>query len=415
MYHQRFLVLAVWCLIFCGLPARAAEPIDIGSQRELFVDDYLIGQLSGDARQVLQKPVPQEVVLVTDKPWEGNTCAYYTIFQDGERYRMYYRGSHYDTQTRKSAHAEVVCYAESRDGIHWTKPELGLCDFAGSKANNIVWNGLGGHNFTPFKDANPACPPEARYKALAGGGGGAKHGLYAFQSADGLHWSLIRNEPVITKGAFDSQNLAFWDPHAKLYREFHREFRGVRDIMGGTSSDFLTWTDPVFLEYPGAPKEHLYTNAIRTYDAGSAPVDRLPDAVSSGTRRPGRAGVHDQPRRVHVPSLAGGPDPRHRAGESRRQSQQLYDVGTGPVARQRQGVLGLRDGSLLHRSGQPRAAFHVSRRRLCVRTRIRRRRATGHQAVAFCRDETDHQRRHCRRGTNPRGNPRHGRPSDRRL
>ena len=266
MYHQRFLVLAVWCLIFCGLPARAAEPIDIGSQRELFVDDYLIGQLSGDARQVLQKPVPQEVVLVTDKPWEGNTCAYYTIFQDGDRYRMYYRGSHYDTQTRKSAHAEVVCYAESRDGIHWTKPELGLCEFAGSKANNIVWNGLGGHNFTPFKDANPACPPEARYKALAGGGGGAKHGLYAFQSADGLHWSLIRNEPVITKGAFDSQNLAFWDPHAKMYREFHREFRGVRDIMGGTSSDFLTWTDPVFLEYPGAPKEHLYTNAIRTYD-----------------------------------------------------------------------------------------------------------------------------------------------------
>jgi hypothetical protein len=143
---------------------------------------------------------------------------------------------------------------------------LGLCEFAGSKANNIVWNGLGGHNFTPFKDANPACPPEARYKALAGGGGGAKHGLYAFQSADGLQWSLIRNEPVITKGAFDSQNLAFWDPHAKTYREFHREFRGVRDIMSGTSSDFLAWTDPVFLEYPGAPKEHLYTNAIRTYD-----------------------------------------------------------------------------------------------------------------------------------------------------
>src|SRR5690606_18993266 len=24
-------------------------------------------------------------------------------------------------------------------------------------------------------------------------------------------------------------------------------------------------TDPVFLEYPGAPKEHLYTNTIRRY------------------------------------------------------------------------------------------------------------------------------------------------------
>jgi hypothetical protein len=108
--------------------------------------------------------------------------------------------------------------------------------------------------------------PQARYKALAGGSGGAKHGLYAFQSADGLRWSLVRGEPVITQGAFDSQNLAFWDPQVRLYREFHRQFRGVRDIMTGTSTDFLTWTDPVFLEYPGAPKEHLYTNAIRAYE-----------------------------------------------------------------------------------------------------------------------------------------------------
>lgn len=261
MFHRR-LALAFSALLLATPLAHATDPVDIGTQRELFVDDYLIGQFSGEARQVLQKPVPQEVVLVTDKPWEGNTCAYYTIFQDGERYRMYYRGSHYDEQTRKAAHAEVVCYAESRDGIRWTKPELGLCEFAGSTANNIVWNGPGGHNFTPFKDANPDCPPEARYKALAGGRGG----LLAFQSADGLNWSLIRNEPVITKGAFDSQNLAFWDPHTRLYREFHRQFRGERDIMTGTSSDFLTWTDPVFLEYPGAPKEHLYTNAILSYE-----------------------------------------------------------------------------------------------------------------------------------------------------
>jgi hypothetical protein len=145
MFHRR-LALAFSALLLATPLAHATDPVDIGTQRELFVDDYLIGQFSGEARQVLQKPVPQEVVLVTDKPWEGNTCAYYTIFQDGERYRMYYRGSHYDEQTRKAAHAEVVCYAESRDGIRWTKPELGLCEFAGSTANNIVWNGPGGQS-----------------------------------------------------------------------------------------------------------------------------------------------------------------------------------------------------------------------------------------------------------------------------
>jgi hypothetical protein len=72
---------------------------------------------------------------------------------------------------------------------------------------------------------------------------------------------------VITQGAFDSQNLAFWDPTRKLYVDFHRTFRaGVRDIMTCTSRDFLHWTEPVLLEYPGAPSEHLYTNAIRPYE-----------------------------------------------------------------------------------------------------------------------------------------------------
>jgi hypothetical protein len=245
----------------------AAETIDIGSRRELLVDEYIIQSLSGDAELRLHKPQPREVVLVTDKPWEGNTCAYYTVFRDGERYRMYYRGSHYDTTRRKMAHPQVTCYAESTDGVHWTKPDLGLCEFAGSKANNIVWDGVGTHNFVPFKDPNPECTQDAKYKALSGGGSGYKRGLYALKSPDGLRWELMSNEPVITKGAFDSQNLAFWDPVHKLYRDYHRTFRnGVRDIMTCTSTDFLNWTEPVHLEYPGAPREHLYTNAVRPYE-----------------------------------------------------------------------------------------------------------------------------------------------------
>ena len=40
---------------------------------------------------------------------------------------------------------------------------------------------------------------------------------------------------------------------------------GVRAIMTCTSKDFVTWSKPVLLKYPGAPDEHLYTNAIRPY------------------------------------------------------------------------------------------------------------------------------------------------------
>jgi hypothetical protein len=210
----------------------------------------------------VQKPTPREVVLTADAPWEGNTSAYYTVLFDGEKYRMYYRGSHEDEATKKAAHSELTCYAESSDGIAWTKPELGLYEFHGSKANNIVWNGPGTHCFTPFFDDNPKAAPAARFKAVTRVPGG----LMAMQSADGIHWQPVADKPVITKGAFDSQNLAFWDPHLGKYREYHRAFRhGVRDIMTGTSDDFLTWTEPRWLDYTGAPPEHLYTNAVCNY------------------------------------------------------------------------------------------------------------------------------------------------------
>ena len=238
------------------------EPESIGSRVEPFVDDHLIERLGGGARLVVQRPEPKEVVLRADRPWEGNTSAYFTLFEDGGTYRMYYRGAHFDVAAKKEAHGQVTCYAESKDGITWVKPDLGLFAFDGSTQNNIVWDGPGTHNFTPFKDDRPGCPPEARYKALAG----IKGGLMALRSADAIHWEPMTDAPVITRGAFDSQNLAFWDPHAGTYREYHRASPGgVRSIMTATSDDFLKWTEPVLLEYPEAPREHLYTNAIRPY------------------------------------------------------------------------------------------------------------------------------------------------------
>jgi hypothetical protein len=253
------LYMALWV-------AGANEPnqgaIDIGSRRELFVDDYLIEVLE-NAQRVLHHPIPRDVSLVRNKPWEGNTSGYTTVSQDGHIYRMYYRGTHtiYTQGKVTSPHREVVCYAESRDGIHWVRPMLKLVEFDGSLENNIIWDGVGSHNFTPFRDTNPACKPEEKYKALGRG----KGGLYAFKSSDGIHWSLMAEEPVITKGAFDSQNLAFWDSLRGEYREYHRDFRDGRDIRTCTSGDFTHWTEPVFLNYSPGRVSQLYTNGIIPY------------------------------------------------------------------------------------------------------------------------------------------------------
>lgn len=277
----------LWIVASC-ITARAVpqEPVDIGGRWELLVDDYLIEGMTGEVELRLHAPTPREAVMVHDKLWEGNTCGYHTIFQDGSMYRMYYRGWDHDMTSGKQRHPAVVCYAESRDGIHWERRELGLFEFAGSRANNIIWEGIGSHNFTPFKDANPTCPADARYKAMGRGEGKDGKKLFAFGSADGINWRLLSDEPVLTDGAFDSQNLAFWDSVRGHYRCYFRDFRdGRRDIKVATSKDFIHWTKPVWLVFPEVPREHLYTNQIMPYYRAlhlliGFPTRYMPDRVS---------------------------------------------------------------------------------------------------------------------------------------
>ena len=79
--------------------------IDIGSRLELMVDEYLISRLSGGAELRLNRPIPREVPLVMDKPWEGNACGSTTIFRDGDIYRMYYNARQFERRstTRRPA------------------------------------------------------------------------------------------------------------------------------------------------------------------------------------------------------------------------------------------------------------------------------------------------------------------------
>jgi len=88
-------------------------------------------------------------------------------------------------------------------------------------------------------------------------------GPYAFASADGFHWRKLKDEPVLTKGAFDSHNPAFWGTTRDRYVCFSRIWAdNVRALQSNTSADFLTWTDEVPHRYTeGVPREHFYTSA----------------------------------------------------------------------------------------------------------------------------------------------------------
>ncbi|WP_395750039.1 hypothetical protein [Prosthecobacter sp.] len=264
------------CLAFGLSLASAAEPISLGSRRELFVDKLLIDQMEG-ATLRLHHPESAGSAVKFDQPWEGRFSAYITVIHNDEakKYQMYYRGN---AGFKDGTTGEVTCYAESADGKTWVKPKLGLHEINGSKDNNVMLANLAPytHNFAPFIDKRPGVPKEQRYKALAGLGG-KYGGLSAFVSADGLHWQKMQEKAVITKGAFDSQNVSFWSEAEQCYVAYFRVFtgggvdektwkpKGVRWVSRATSKDFLTWTDAVQMTCDQPLVDHIYISQTNPY------------------------------------------------------------------------------------------------------------------------------------------------------
>ncbi len=256
--------------------------IDIGSRLELFVDFALIDRRTAGCRHVFHHPTPRELVEGIGDD-EGRIYRYMTVFKDEDHYRMYYACPKITYEEgEKRRWRERICLATSRDGLRWERANLDLFPLPELKVNPVVWMedglerfGVGG--FSPFRDENPACPPEERYKAIAEAGPAGKaalgrNGLFALGSPDGIHWRNLSRELVMTggpgHGAFDSQNLAFWDAVRGEYRLYRREVfsEGVeRDVLTATSRDFRVWSEPQRLCYPGALPEQLYTNNIQPY------------------------------------------------------------------------------------------------------------------------------------------------------
>ena len=261
-------LLIVFVLIASSIntPLAADEPVatqvlNIGSHRELFVDTFLIDRLDN---AMLKLHEPQ---LAPPMAEPADNLEYGTVIRDGDLFRLYTRdarGSKFDGDA-----TEVTRYCESRDGIVWTKPKLGLVEIDGNKDNNVIlhepWVC---HNFSPFLDSRPGIRPHERFKALAGVHKGG--GLVAFASADGIRWMRLQAEPVVTSKdfAFDSQNVSFWSESEQLYVCYFRTWKtphgNLRSISRTTSKDFVKWSEPWAL-HPNFPGEHLYTSQTHPY------------------------------------------------------------------------------------------------------------------------------------------------------
>lgn len=263
-----------------AITAVASGPMDIGSRRELFLDKLLIDKLDG-VHLKLHSPRPGGVAVKYDGPADERFCFYTTVLKDGGTYRMYYRG-HPGTDWKKS----VTCYAESRDGIAWTKPNLGLVEVRDTRENNAILPT--GEAFGPFLDTRPGVPPEERFKANMNAPGG----LMGYVSGDGIHWRPVRKELLVRSSLpnhFDSQNVMFWSEVERCYVLYARHMvGGKRATARATSADFLNWSGFTLMTYSDTqsttPSQHLYTNQTHPYFRAPHVYIALPGRFQAGRR-----------------------------------------------------------------------------------------------------------------------------------
>jgi len=221
-------------------PGTSQKPIYIGSSRQVFIDGrFLATRYNVELRT--HKPIKTgERNIDTDRPWEvGGIGPYSSLLKDGDTYKMWYHAMS-SVQWHIDKEAGAICYAESKDGIHWEKPSLGLTEFNGSKDNNIVL-GHGAGGFTLGQDGgmvfiDPKAPADQRYRLFMNHKPTGK-GVHIFSSPDGIHWRLthpaaVKARPQERGHHLDSQNVMFFDDRIGKYVFFGRKNLNQRGSQG---------------------------------------------------------------------------------------------------------------------------------------------------------------------------------------
>jgi hypothetical protein len=284
--------------LFASLGAKDAED----HSRHLLLDDRVVAQKQ-NVRLEIGAVSKHEAnpLMKEDKPWEPRFDNLYpNIVYDRDRklYRCWYNPFIADPLASRTPRDRRdldplgpkdssegqdkvpyrpydrefgLCYATSKDGLKWTKPELNLVEFQGSKANNLLLRGSHGVGIL----IDPQDPrPERRYKLFEGG-----MWIKEWQSrpavrfsADGLRWSEPFPCPEVEAHA-DTHNSTRWVPELKKYvtmtrihrgKPFFRHPAGQRVVGRTESSDFLRWSKAVEV-LRGDPENQVYAMPFFRY------------------------------------------------------------------------------------------------------------------------------------------------------
>ena len=207
--------------------------------KQLFIDDYIIDELSG-AEKVLNQPVkhPRNPILVSDQPWETVWHPNHgSVMYDQEEkiFKMWY--INYTSDLKR----QQLAYATSRDGISWQKPLINKAD-----GTNIIPGFSADNPPCVFKDSAET-DPNRRYKMLYGDnpdGTSKSLSTHAAYSPDGLHWTPEPQNPLIPHS--DTLSCPYWDRRLGRYVAYLRYGPpNTRIVSRVESEDFVHWSPKV--------------------------------------------------------------------------------------------------------------------------------------------------------------------------
>ena len=266
--RSRWIVLAI-CALAPLLLARA-QVVDIGSSKQLFIDNYIIESMDPEVYQILNQPVKyyDNPVIRLGSEWERKGALSHggdagKVFYDDEKGAFRF----YGWMTDWGLTGKWLFYAESKDGIHWVKPKLGQVKYLGYDTNfiDLPFSGARAANFGILKDPSAKNPGE-KYKMIYADNRNGKRGMYPAHSDDGLHWIPYAVDTPALPYWSDTNNNLMWDARHNRYMFYVRTFTRLekwltpervypkgartRTPAWASSTDFLHWDSPQDIREP---------------------------------------------------------------------------------------------------------------------------------------------------------------------
>lgn len=245
---------------------------DVGSDKQLFIDDKLIEKSDGIKLIVNRPLVTGERCIVADKPWEiFGIGGYVSVMEDEGIYKVWY-------STPADGEKMWLCYATSQDGIHWEKPQLNIVP--GKEKSNIIYpdksNPL--RRFfagSVFKDTNPKCPSQERYKLIS-----CDQETWVFASPDGLHFKPLYDHPSFR--ASDTANICFFDERIGKYVAYIRDWAKWRKVGRCEFDDLSNFgREKIVFSYDDKDQEKLDRSRFDQMDFYNSSAIKYPYAANA--------------------------------------------------------------------------------------------------------------------------------------